>query len=71
MFAEIIRFFASCGLEGLTLLVSDNGVGVKGKIKEGFGLKGIREKAEKLQVVTRFDGSAVNRLGDNFLYLFF
>lgn len=36
------------GEEGLTLLVSDNGEGVKGKIKEGFGLKGIREKAEKL-----------------------
>ena len=33
--------------EGATLLVSDNGVGVTGKIEEGFGLKGIREKAEK------------------------
>ncbi|MDE7167910.1 MAG: hypothetical protein K2O28_03575 [Clostridia bacterium] len=32
----------------LTLLVSDNGKGVKGEIKEGFGLKGIREKAERL-----------------------
>lgn len=33
---------------GLTLLVSDNGCGVKGEIEEGFGLKGIREKAERL-----------------------
>lgn len=32
----------------VTLLVSDNGSGVEGKLKEGFGLKGIREKAEKL-----------------------
>lgn len=32
----------------LTLLVSDNGVGVKGGFKEGFGLKGMREKAESL-----------------------
>ena len=32
----------------LSLLVSDNGKGVKGEIKEGFGLKGIREKAERL-----------------------
>lgn len=30
------------------LLVSDNGAGVKGEIQEGFGLRGIREKAEKL-----------------------
>ena len=29
------------------MLVSDNGSGVKGKIEEGFGLKGVREKAEK------------------------
>ncbi len=34
--------------DGLYLLVSDNGKGVKGEIKEGFGLKGIREKAERL-----------------------
>ncbi|MBD5583919.1 MAG: sensor histidine kinase [Clostridia bacterium] len=33
---------------GLTMLVSDNGAGVNGKIVEGFGLKGLREKAEKL-----------------------
>lgn len=32
----------------ITLLISDNGSGVKGGIKEGFGLKGIRENAEKL-----------------------
>ena len=32
----------------LTLLISDNGCGVSGEIKEGFGLKGLREKAEKL-----------------------
>lgn len=32
----------------ITLLVSDNGVGVKGVFKEGFGLKGLRENAEKL-----------------------
>lgn len=32
----------------ISLLVSDNGKGVKGEIKEGFGLKGIREKAERL-----------------------
>lgn len=34
--------------EGLKMLVSDNGAGVSGEIKEGFGLKGVREKAEKL-----------------------
>ncbi len=33
--------------KGAFLLVSDNGSGVKGRIKEGFGLKGVREKAEK------------------------
>lgn len=30
------------------LLISDNGCGAGGNIKEGFGLRGIREKAEKL-----------------------
>ncbi len=30
------------------LLISDNGCGAGGKIEEGFGLKGLREKAEKL-----------------------
>lgn len=34
--------------DGLSLLVSDNGKGVNGEIEEGFGLKGIREKAENL-----------------------
>jgi signal transduction histidine kinase len=33
--------------KGAFLLVSDNGSGVKGRIEEGFGLKGVREKAEK------------------------
>jgi len=32
----------------LELLVSDNGSGVDGKIVEGFGLKGMRERAEAL-----------------------
>lgn len=31
---------------GIKLLVSDNGKGIKGEFKEGFGLKGIREKTE-------------------------
>ena len=39
-----IKFLKNC----IELLVSDNGDGVKGEIKEGFGLKGIREKSEKL-----------------------
>lgn len=30
------------------LLISDNGCGVEGEIAEGFGLRGLREKAEKL-----------------------
>ncbi len=30
----------------VSLLISDNGCGVAGEIKEGFGLKGMREKAE-------------------------
>lgn len=33
---------------GIRLLVSDNGEGITGEIKEGFGLRGIREKAEIL-----------------------
>lgn len=37
----------------ISLLVSDNGAGVTGEIKEGFGLKGIREKAEKLGGMVR------------------
>lgn len=32
----------------VTLLVSDNGKGIEGELKEGFGLRGIREKAERL-----------------------
>ena len=35
-------------LSNVVLLVSDNGCGFSGEIKEGFGLKGIREKAEQL-----------------------
>ncbi len=35
-------------LNGLTLLVSDNGLGVGGDICEGFGLRGMHEKAEAL-----------------------
>ena len=30
------------------LLISDNGCGADGQIKEGFGLRGLREKAERL-----------------------
>lgn len=40
----------------LKLLVSDNGVGCAGAAKEGFGLRGIREKAEKLGGSCRFSG---------------
>lgn len=36
------------------LLISDNGCGADGKITEGFGLKGLREKAEKLGGKCRF-----------------
>lgn len=35
-------------LSGLALFISDNGCGTDGEVKEGFGLKGLREKAEKL-----------------------
>lgn len=35
-------------LSGLSLLISDNGAGIDGDVKEGFGLKGMREKAEAL-----------------------
>lgn len=34
--------------EEIQLIISDNGSGVGGEINEGFGLKGIREKAEAL-----------------------
>lgn len=33
---------------GLRLLISDNGTGCGGTFKEGFGLRGIREKAESM-----------------------
>ncbi len=36
------------GGDGISLLVSDNGGGVSDDVKEGFGLRGIRENAEKL-----------------------
>lgn len=42
--------------DGIKLYVSDNGLGVDGEPKEGFGLKGIREKAEKLGGTCRFSG---------------
>ena len=32
----------------IQLIISDNGSGVSGEIEEGFGLKGMREKAEAL-----------------------
>lgn len=32
----------------IMLLISDNGNGVNGEVQEGFGLRGVREKAEKL-----------------------
>ncbi|MDE6441348.1 MAG: sensor histidine kinase [Clostridia bacterium] len=35
-------------LSGVSLLISDNGAGIDGDVKEGFGLKGMREKAEAL-----------------------
>lgn len=40
----------------LTLLVSDNGAGCGGAAQEGFGLRGIREKAEKLGGSCSFSG---------------
>ena len=39
----------------LQLIVSDNGTGVQGEIEEGFGLKGIRENAEKLNGKCTFE----------------
>lgn len=35
-------------LSNISVLISDNGTGVDGEVKEGFGLKGMREKAEAL-----------------------
>lgn len=40
----------------IKLLVSDNGTGVSGAVKEGFGLRGIREKAEKMGGTCCFTG---------------
>ena len=40
----------------LKLYVSDNGVGVSGKVEEGFGLKGIRTKAEEFGGSAEFKG---------------
>ena len=40
----------------IKLLVSDNGSGVSGAVKEGFGLRGIREKAEKMGGTCCFTG---------------
>ena len=42
-FIEMRREF-----QDVCLLISDNGCGADGKIEEGFGLRGMREKAEKL-----------------------
>ena len=43
-------------LSAVRLLISDNGRGVEGEVKEGFGLKGIREKVEKLGGECAFSG---------------
>ena len=40
----------------LRVYVSDNGVGVSGEVEEGFGLKGIRKKAEELGGSAQFKG---------------
>ena len=40
----------------LKLLVSDNGAGASGEFSEGFGLKGIRKKAEELEGSAVFKG---------------
>lgn len=42
-FIELKKEFSN-----VCLLISDNGTGTGGEIKEGFGLHGMREKAEKL-----------------------
>ena len=42
----------------IRLLVSDNGCGVDGEINEGYGLKGIRENAEKLGGSCRYSSEA-------------
>ncbi len=40
----------------IKLYVSDNGTGVKGQVEEGFGLKGIRAKAEEFGGEVTFKG---------------
>ena len=40
----------------LRLLISDNGAGISGQVKEGFGLKGIRTKVEELGGSAVFKG---------------
>ncbi|MDE6356088.1 MAG: hypothetical protein K2L67_02485 [Clostridia bacterium] len=42
----------------INLLVSDNGSGVDGEVGEGFGLKGIRERAEALGGGCRYSSEA-------------
>lgn len=42
----------------LNILISDNGCGAVGEIKEGFGLKGVREKAEALGGKCSFSSEA-------------
>lgn len=44
--------------ENINLLVSDNGSGVVGEVKEGYGLKGIRERAEALGGGCRYASEA-------------
>lgn len=46
----------------VTLYISDNGCGVKGEVTEGFGLKGIKEKASALGGACSFLGTE----GDGF-----
>lgn len=40
------------------LYISDNGCGVEGEVKEGFGLRGMREKAEKLGGICSFSSES-------------
>ena len=44
--------------ENINLLISDNGSGVAGEVKEGYGLKGIRERAEALGGGCRYASEA-------------
>ena len=52
-FIEIKKEFSN-----VCLLISDNGCGVDGQIREGFGLRGLREKAEKLGGRCNFSSEA-------------